>query len=81
MSENSLLTRLEILGQDQLNLAKTETKWLKTEMKLMTVVLGEWGLTTESTKLEVRKSIYAWSGCKEPEVTSGEDVAHACIST
>ena len=42
----------------QLNLAKTKTKWLKTEMKLMTVVLGEWVLTTEFVELEIRKSIY-----------------------
>ena len=69
MSENSLYTRLEILGQAQLNLAKTETKWLKTEMKLMTVVLGEWWITTEIAELEVGKSIYAWSGCWEPEPT------------
>ena len=33
---------------------KTETKWLKVEMKLMTVVLGEWELTTESAELEIK---------------------------
>ena len=42
-------------------------------MKLMTVVLGEWGLTTESAELENGKSIYAWSGCWELEPTSRED--------
>ena len=50
-------------------------------MKLMTVVLGEWGLTTESTELEIEKLIYAWSECWEPEPTSREDVAHVCVST
>ena len=50
-------------------------------MKLMTVILREWVLTTESTKLEIGKSIYAWSGCWEPEPTSREDVAHVCVGT
>ena len=50
-------------------------------MKLMTIVLGEWGLTTASAELDIGKSIYAWSGCWEPEPTSREDVAHVCVST
>ena len=50
-------------------------------MKLITVALGEWGLTTESAKLEIGKSIYVWSGCWEPEPTSREDVAHVYVST
>ena len=50
-------------------------------MKLMTVVLGEWGLTTESGEVEIGKSIYAWSGCWEPKPTSRDDVAHVCVST
>ena len=65
----------------QLNIAKTETNWLKTEMKLMIVVLGEWGLTTESAELDIGKLIYVWSGWWEPEPTSREDVAHVCAST
>ena len=60
---------------------KTETKWLKVEMKLMTVVLGEWELTTEFAELEIVKSIYVWFGCWEPEPTSREGVAHVCLST
>ena len=47
----------------------------------MTIVLGEWGLTTESAELENGKLIYAWSGCWEPETTSREDVVHVCAST
>ena len=50
-------------------------------MTLMTVVLREWGLAAEYAKLEIEKSIYAWSGCWEPEPTSREDVAHVCAST
>ena len=49
-------------------------------MKLMTVVLGEWGLTAESAE-EIGKSMYAWSGCWKPKPTSREDVAHVCVST
>ena len=40
MSEKSLQTRLEILGQAQLNLEKSETKRLNTKKKLMTIFLG-----------------------------------------
>ena len=50
-------------------------------MKLMTVVLGEVGLTTESTELEIEKLIYAWSECWEPEPTSREDLVHVYVST
>ena len=50
-------------------------------MKLVIVVLGEWGLTTEFAELDIKKSIYAWSGCWEPEPTSREDVAQVCVST
>ena len=30
-------------------------------MKLMTIVLREWGLTTESAEQEIGKSIYAYA--------------------
>ena len=50
-------------------------------MKLMIVVLEEWGLTTNSTEQEIGKSICAWSGCWEPKPTSREYVAHVCVST
>ena len=63
------------------NMLKLKTKWLKTEMKLMTIVLEERELTTESAELEIEKSIYAWSWCWEPEPTSREDAAHVYVST
>ena len=50
-------------------------------MKLMTIVLGEWGITTDSAELEIGKSIYAWSGYWEPKPTSQEVVEQVWIST
>ena len=37
----------------QLGLAKLKLKTKNTEKKLMTIVLEEWGLTTDSTELEI----------------------------
>ena len=41
------------MGQDPAKSRKTKTKWLKTEKKLMIVVLGEWVQTTESAELKI----------------------------
>ena len=38
----------------QLGLAKLKLKTKNTEKKLMTIVLGEWGLTIDSTELKIR---------------------------
>ena len=58
MSEISLWLTRNTGTSPQLNLAKTETKWLKTkrlntEKKLMTVVLKKWGLTIGYAELKI----------------------------
>ena len=68
------------MGQAPAKSSKTGTKWLKENLnELMTMVLGEWGLTTEFAELEIGKLIYAWSEYWELEPTSREDVSHVCV--
>ena len=58
-----------------------ETKGLKYwGEKLTIIVLGEWGLTTDSAKVEIKIDL-AWTAYWEPEPTSWENVAHVRIST
>ena len=50
---NKSLTDQKCWDRPQLSLAKTETKGLNIEKKLMTIVLGGWVLTTNSIELEI----------------------------